>query len=136
MAAGEYQKQWHKHLPLANLNYSACYHTSLGCEPTNVIHGRIPYNNKDDKLGLKIDPKLKVTIDFADELPKQTRILYDETKKNVMQTFVKYKNCYDKKSKSFALQERDYSYFLQPKADNQGTKIPFPDFRRIGPFVI
>ena len=32
MASGEYRKQWHKHLPIAILNYNTTYHSSIDCE--------------------------------------------------------------------------------------------------------
>ena len=51
MASGEYRRQWHKYLPLAVLNYNTTYHSSIGCEPSKVFHGRIPYNVLDHKLG-------------------------------------------------------------------------------------
>ena len=31
---------------------------------------------------------------------------------------------------------KDYCYILQPKADHQGSKIPFHDFRWIGPYLV
>ena len=43
MACGEYCRQWHKYLPLAVLNHNTSYHASIGCEPTRVLHGRVPY---------------------------------------------------------------------------------------------
>ena len=51
MASGEYRRQWHKYLPLAVLNYKTTYHSSIGCEPSKVFHGRIPLNVLDHKLG-------------------------------------------------------------------------------------
>ena len=34
------------------------------------------------------------------------------------------------------MKQSDYVYILQPKADHQGSKIPFTDFRWIGPSII
>ena len=34
------------------------------------------------------------------------------------------------------LKKADYLYILQPKADHQGSKIPFAEFRWIGPYII
>ena len=51
MACGEYRRQWHKYLPLTVLNHNTTYHASIGCEPTRVFHGRIPFNILDHKLG-------------------------------------------------------------------------------------
>ena len=52
MASGEYRRQWHKYLPLAVLNYTTTYHSSIGCEPSKFFHGRIPFNFLDHKLGI------------------------------------------------------------------------------------
>ena len=136
MASGEYRRQWHKYLPLAVLNYNTTYHSSIGCEPSKVFHGRIPYNVLDHKLGNNPNKNFLPTTEFAEELQQKTQILIDQTKKNIMQSYLKYKEYYDRKAKAAPLQEKDYCFVLQPKADNQGSKIPFRDFRWTGPFVI
>ena len=136
MASGEYRRQWHKYLPLAVLNYNTTYHTSIGCEPSKVFHGRIPYNVLDHKLGNNPNKNFFPTTEFAEELQQRTQIFIDQTKKNIMQSYLKYKEYYDRKANAAPLQEKDYCFVLQPKADNQGSKIPFRDFRWTGPFVI
>ena len=136
MASGEYRKQWHKYLPIAILNYNTTYHSSIDCEPSRVFHGRVPHNILDHKPGLHFKPNITPTTDFAEELLRRTKILYDKTKKNVMQSYIKYKKYYDKKAKASPLREKDYCFILQPKADHQGSKIPFRDFRWIGPFLV
>ena len=51
-----------------------------------------------------------------------------------MQAHIKYKAYYDKKTNASKLKQADYVFILQPKADHQGSKIPFTDFRWIGPY--
>ena len=136
MASGEYRKQWHKYLSLAILNYNTTYHSSIVCEPSRVFHGRVPDNILDHKLGLRFNPNIAPTTDFAEELLRRTKILYDKTKKNVMQSYIKYKKYYDKKAKASPLKEKDYCFLLQPKADHQGSKISFRDFRWIGTYLV
>ena len=41
-----------------------------------------------------------------------------------------------KKANASKLKQSDYVYSVQPKADHQGSKIPFTDFRWIGPYII
>ena len=41
-----------------------------------------------------------------------------------------------KKANASKLKQSDYVYNLQPKTDHQGNKIPFTDFRWIGPYII
>ena len=122
MASGEYRKQWHDYLPIAILNYNTTYHSSSDCEPSRVFHGRVPHNILDRKLGLRFNPNIAPTTDFAEELLQRTKILFDKTKKNVMQSYIKYKRYYDKKAKASPLEEKDYCFILQPKADHQGQK--------------
>ena len=136
MASGDYRKQWHKYLPIAILNYNTTYHSNINCEPSRVFHGRVPHNILDHKLGLRFNPNAAPTTDFAEELLRRTKKLYDITKKNVMQSYIKYKRYYDKKAKASPLKEKDYCFILQPKADHQGSKIPFRDFRWIGPYLV
>ena len=134
MASGDYRRQWHKYLPLAVLNYNTTYHANLGCEPSRIFHGRIPYNILDHKLGL--NPKVLPTTDFADEFQRRTQILLDSTKKNIMQSYLKYKEYYDRKAKAAPLRQNDYCFILQPIADHQGSKIPFREYRWTGPYIV
>ena len=53
-----------------------------------------------------------------------------------MQTYIKYKAYYDKKANASKLKQADFVYILQPKADHQGSKIPFAVFRWIGPYIL
>ena len=53
-----------------------------------------------------------------------------------MQSYIKYKEYYDRKAKAAPLKENDYCFVLQPKADHQGSKIPFRDYRWVGPCVV
>ena len=136
MASGKYRRQWHKYLPLAVLNYNTTYHSSIGCEPSRIFHGRIPYNILDHRLGLNPNPKILLTTGFAEELQRRTQIFIDRTKKNIMQSYLKYKEYYDRKAKAAPLQQGDYCFILQPLADHQGSKIPFREFRWTGPYII
>ena len=136
MASGEYRRQWHKYLPLAVLNYKTTYHSSIGCEPSKVFHGRIPLNVLDHKLGNNPNKNFLPTTEFAEEVQQKTKILIDQTKKNIMQSYLKYKDYYDRKAKAAPLKEKDYCFVLQPKANSEASKIPFREYRWIGPFVV
>ena len=113
MASDDYRRQWHKYLPLAVLNCITTYHAILGCEPL------------DHKLDLNPNPKVLPTTDFAEVFKRPTQILTDSTKKNIVQSYLKYKEYYDRKAEGAPLQQNDYCFILQPIADHQGSKIPF-----------
>ena len=63
-------------------------------------------------------------------------MIYQDVRKNTMQAYIKYKAYYDKKANASKLKEADYVYILQPKADHQGSKIPFTEFRWMGPYIV
>ena len=52
-STSERRSMWHKYVQIAVMNSSTKYHETLGCEPSPVFHGRIPYNVLDLKLGIK-----------------------------------------------------------------------------------
>ena len=135
-ATGEFRNNWHKYLPLAVLNHNTTYHASLGCEPSRVFHGRIPDNILDYKLGYNPNPRYQAQTDVAEEIQRRMKILLDQTKKNIMQSYLKYEAYYDRKAEAAPLETTDYCYILNPKADTQATKIPFREFRWCGLYKV
>ena len=92
----------------------------------SLFRARIPHKILDHKLGLQFNPNIAATTDFAEELLRRTNLLYDKTKKNVMQSYIKYKRYYDKKAKASPLKKKGYCFILQPKADHPWVKNTVP----------
>ena len=63
-------------------------------------------------------------------------MIHQDVRKNTMQAYIKNKAYYDKKTNASKLKEADYVYILQLKADHQGSKIPFTEFRWMGPYIV
>ena len=135
-STGERRSMWHKYVQIAVMNYNTSYHESLGCQPTTVFHGRIPYNILDIKLGLKPEWKKEANENLTDELQKQIAEIHQSAKDNLMQSYLKYKRYYDKKATATPLKINDYCYVLNPKADNQSMKLAFKDCIWTGPYIV
>ena len=133
---GERRSMWHKYISIAVLNCNTSYHSSIGCEPSRVFHGRIPYNILDLKMGIRPQKILSPDSEIAQDVLEQTEMIFQDVRTNAMQGYIKYKAYYDKKANASKLKQSDYVYILQPKAGHQGSKIPFTDFRWIGPYII
>ena len=133
---GDRRSLWHKDINIAVLNYNTSYHTSIGCEPSRVFHSRIHYNVLDLKLGIRPQQQPILTSQIAQEVLEQTEMIHQDVRKNIMQAYIKYKTYYDKIANASKLKEADYVYILHTKADHQGSKIPFTEFRWIGPYII
>ena len=136
ISTGERRSMWHKYVQIAVMNYNTSYHESLGCEPTTVFHGRIPYNILDIKLGLKPNWEKDSNEELTDQLQKQIAEIHQAAKVNLMQSYLKYKQYYDKKATATPLKVNDYCYVLNPKADNQSMKFAFKDCIWTGPYTV
>ena len=133
---GERRSLWHKYISIAVLNYNTSYQSSIGCEPSRVFHGRIPYNILDSKMGIRPQKNPSPDSEITQDVLEQTETIFQDVRRNAMQAYIKYKAYYDKKANASKLKQSDYVYILQPKADHQGSKIPFADFWWIGPYII
>ena len=127
---------WHKYVSIVVLHYNTSYHKSIGCEPSRVFHGRIPYNILDLKLGIRPQQQPIPTSQIAQDFLDQTELIHQDVRKNTMQGYIKYKAYYDKKANTSKHKEADYVYILKPKTDHQRSKIPFTEFRWMGPYIV
>ena len=98
-------------------------HAIIGCEPTRVFHGRIPYNILNCKLGK--NPRSKLSLQL--NLPKKFKIGQNSSK--TKQSNILFTSISNVRSNMIAKQEQDSCFVLQPKTDHQGLKIPFREYR-------
>ena len=118
------------------LNYNTTYHSSIGCEPSKVFHGRTPFNVLDHKLGNNPNKKFLANYRICRRSTKQDTSPHRSNQKIIMQAYLKYKDYYDRKAKAVPLKEKHYCFISQPKADTQSSKIPFREYQWIGRFII
>ena len=118
---GDRRSLWHKYIRIAVLKYNTSYHSSIGCEPSRVIHGRIPYNIRDIKLGIRTQKIPSPDSEIAQDVLEQTEMIFQDVRRNAMQAYIKYKAYYDKKANASKLKQSDYVHILQPKPDHQGS---------------
>ena len=95
-----------------------------------------PRNILDLKMSIRPQKISPPDLDFAQDVLEQTEAIFQDVRRISMQAYIKYKAYYDKKTNASKLKKSDYVYILQPKADHQGSKNPFTDFRWIGPYLI
>ena len=133
---GERRSLWRKYINIAVLNYDTSYHSSIGCEPSRVFHGRMPDNILDLKIGIRPQKIPSPNSESAQDVLEQTEAIFQDVRRNAMQAYIKYKAYYVTKANASKLKRSDYVYILQPKADHQGSKIPCTDFWWIGPYII
>ena len=55
--------QWDRYVDIAIMAHNTTYHTYLKCSPTEIFHGRTPYNALDLKYS---NPERRVDTKFGD----------------------------------------------------------------------
>ena len=87
-------------------------------------------------MGIRSQKTSSPDSETAQDVLEQTEAIFQDVLENAMQAYIKYKAYYDKKANASKLKQSDYVHILQPKADHQGSKFPFTDFRWIGPYIM
>ena len=88
---GERRSLWHKYISIAVLNYNTSYHSSIGCEPSRVFHGRIPYKILDLKTGFRPQKISSPDSEIAQDVLEQTEMIFQDVRRNAMQAYIKHK---------------------------------------------
>ena len=73
--------------------------------------------------------------ELAQDVLEQTELIFQDVRKNAMQVNIKYKAYYDKNTNASKLKQADHVLLLQPRADHQGSNVPFTDFRWSGTHI-
>ena len=98
-AQGKFRQKWHKNLPRAVLNHNTGYHASLSCEPSRVFHSTNTIQHTSiTNMSTTPNPKLTTSNNVAEEVRRTTSILHDKTKKNIMQSYLRFKAYHDRKA--------------------------------------
>ena len=86
---GERRSLWHKYVSIAVLHCNTSYHSSIGCEPSRVFHGRIPYSILDLKMGIRPQKSPSPDSEVAQDVLEQTEIIFQDVRRNAMQAYIK-----------------------------------------------
>ena len=91
-----------------------------------------------DPILLQLKAKIQ-NEEYSEEILQQDiryRHYLNNLDRIVLKDEIVTRKYYDRKAKAAPLKENDYCFVLQPKADSQASKIPFREYRWIGPFVV
>ena len=108
ISTGERRTMWHQYVATATLNYNTSYHCALDCEPSRVFHGRTPYNVLDLKFGIRNAQQTTPTTAPGEDILHKTQQMKETVSKNLIQSYIGYKQYYDKKANAHPLQVNEY----------------------------
>ena len=116
-------RDWHKYLDLAVFQHKTSYHSTLACPPTLIFHGRIPQNPLDLRFSNKNIYHQQCQYDYISDIQSKMATLFSQTKENLVNSFNKYRENYDRKAKAAPLKLHDYCMLLSPKLSKEHEKI-------------
>ena len=132
---GERRSFWHNYVQIAVLNYNTSYHTSIGCEPSRIFHGRIPYNVLDLKLGTRPQQQPIPTSQIAQEVLEQTEMIHQDVRKNTMQAYIKSKPTTTKKPTLRSSKKQITYISCSRRRITQAAKFHSQNFDRLAPIL-
>ena len=127
--------QWDRYVDIAIMAHNTTYHDSLKCSPTEIFHGRTPYNPLDLQFRNANKPAETKCKDVNEILDKMNFIFRDNLD-NIISAYHKYKTYYDRKARAQPLKVNEFVFLLDPKYDSQRSKEEFKTFHWKGPYKV
>ena len=105
--------------------HNTTYHDSLKCSPTEIFHGRDPYNPLDLQFRNKqAETKCKDVKEILDKM----NFIFRENSDNIISSYHKCKTYYDRNARAQPLKVNDFVFLLDSKYDSQQSKEEFKTF--------
>ena len=117
------QHDWHKYIDLAVFQDNTSYHSTIGCPPSLVFHGRVPLNPTDPRFNKANIHKQKCNFDYIADVQSKMSTLFVQNKEALLKSFNKYRYYYDRKAKAVPLKVAEYCLLLCPKLSNEHENI-------------
>ena len=83
-------------MKFAVMAHNTTYHTSIRCTPSEIFHGRVPYNSLALKFKKPAEPQIKSNKNITDQMKEKYQTVAD----NNAEAFHKYKAYYDRKAQA------------------------------------
>ena len=115
--------------------HNTTFHDSLKCSPTELFHGRTPYNPLDSQFK---NPQKQVETQCKDlnGILDKMNFTFREASDNIISAHHKYKTYYDRNTRAQPLKVHDFVFLLDPKNDSQRSKEEFKTFHWKGPYKV
>ena len=115
---------WHKYVPLATFIHNTSYHTSIGCSPTVLFHGREPMETLDLRFYCKCIQKSAFKYAFVESLRDEMLNKFSNARESLAKSFARYRRYYDQKARANPLKEQTFCLLLNPKLTEQPAFSP------------
>ena len=105
---------WFKYVDLATFIHNTSYHSSIGCTPSSLFHGREPLKPIDLRFRSHTFAQKEFTSDYLVDLQDSLLEKFSHTKSHLLDAYHKYRTYYDKKAAAKPLVQKQYCLLLNP----------------------
>ena len=110
---------WYKYVDLATFIHNTSYHSSIGCTPSSLFHGREPIKPIDLRFRSHSLAQKELTSDYLVDLQDSLLETFSHTRTRLLDAYHKYRNYYDKKAAAKPLVLHEYCLLLNPSLTTQ-----------------
>ena len=110
---------WYKYVELATFIHNISYHSSIGCTPSSLFHGREPIETIDLRFRSHTLAQKELTSDYLIDLQDLLLQKFSHTKPRLLDAYHKYRTYYDKKAAAKPLVHKQYCLLLNPSLMTQ-----------------
>ena len=82
---------WHKYVPLAVFIHNTSYHSTIGCCPTVLFHGREPIKPIDLRMSTKAIESVEVSSDYVTALQDAMLSKFSENNLKLIDSYRRYR---------------------------------------------
>ena len=105
---------WYKYVDLATFIHNTSYHSSIGCTPSSLFHGREPIKPIDLRFKSHTLAQKELASDYLIDLQDSLLEKFSHTKSRLLDPYHKYRTYYDKKAAAKPLVPKQYCLLLNP----------------------
>ena len=110
---------WYKNVDIATFIHNTSYHSSIGCTPSSLFHGREPNKPIDLRFRSHTLARKELTSDYLVDLQDSLLQKFSHTKPRLLDAYRKYRTYYDKKAAAKPLVQKQYCLLLNPSLMSQ-----------------
>ena len=112
---------WHKYVDYAVFAHNTSRNPKTRTTPSDLFHGYTPHKAIDCRFG--IAGKERPEFETMQQLQDRVRHLHGLQKQNILETYLKNKEHYDKKARAKPLPLHSYCLLLNPRLDTQKQRM-------------
>ena len=128
----EKSNDWHRYVNMAVLAHNTTYNESTGYTPSQLFHGRVPFNALERRLNPQINNIDNPICRSFQKIDKKLAKMNETAKQNIIKNYVRYKAYYDRRAKAEPLREHEFVFLLTPEIQNQSERTKFNMMKWVG----